>query len=181
MRRRKELDTSQQSIEALIEHLDQEKDEAIERTFKQVSREFATIFEKLVPAGHGRLVIQRKADRGNKKGNAEVLTTRQAINFFGNAPQTLYLPGKADITRGVHETEVELMKIAKTNPTTGFFSDTNASKGASSTDTVYVAVKDIVAGRKPLSSFKKDILPTWQREAGNAMRDEFEKAIADSK
>lgn len=59
------------SIEALIEHLDQEKDEAIERTFKQVSREFATIFEKLVPAGHGRLVIQRKADRASKKGNAE--------------------------------------------------------------------------------------------------------------
>ncbi|AEO68819.1 a9f72d17-a5da-429f-af1e-608aefbc3495 [Thermothielavioides terrestris] len=70
LKRRKELDTSQKSIEALIEHLDQEKDEAIERTFKQVSREFATIFEKLVPAGHGRLVIQRKADRG-KKGNAD--------------------------------------------------------------------------------------------------------------
>ncbi|KAL1836153.1 hypothetical protein VTJ49DRAFT_5529 [Mycothermus thermophilus] len=36
LKRRKELDTSQKSIEALIEHLDQEKDEAIERTFKQV-------------------------------------------------------------------------------------------------------------------------------------------------
>lgn len=44
-------------------HLDQRKDEAIERTFKQVSREFATIFERLVPAGHGRLVIQRRTDR----------------------------------------------------------------------------------------------------------------------
>ncbi|KAK4156724.1 RecF/RecN/SMC [Chaetomidium leptoderma] len=71
LKRRKELDTSQKSIEALIEHLDQEKDEAIERTFKQVSREFATIFEKLVPAGHGRLVIQRKADRGKKGNNAD--------------------------------------------------------------------------------------------------------------
>ncbi|KAL2024632.1 hypothetical protein VTK56DRAFT_6833 [Thermocarpiscus australiensis] len=70
LKRRKELDTSQKSIEALIEHLDQEKDEAIERTFKQVSKEFATIFEKLVPAGHGRLVIQRKADRG-KNRNAD--------------------------------------------------------------------------------------------------------------
>lgn len=43
--------------------MDQRKDEAIERTFKQVSKEFATIFERLVPAGQGRLVIQRKADR----------------------------------------------------------------------------------------------------------------------
>lgn len=71
LKRRKELDTSQQSIEELIEHLDQAKDEAIERTFKQVSKEFATIFEQLVPAGHGRLVIQRKADRGNKNRTVE--------------------------------------------------------------------------------------------------------------
>ncbi|KAI0191133.1 condensin complex component SMC3 [Xylaria flabelliformis] len=63
MKRREELDQSQQSIEELVQHLDQRKDEAIERTFKQVSREFATIFERLVPAGHGRLVIQRRTDR----------------------------------------------------------------------------------------------------------------------
>ncbi|KAF5500087.1 Chromosome segregation protein sudA [Colletotrichum siamense] len=63
LKRRKELDASQESIEELVAHLDQRKDEAIERTFKQVSREFATIFEKLVPAGHGRLVIQRRTDR----------------------------------------------------------------------------------------------------------------------
>lgn len=63
MKRRKELDDSQSSIEELMEHLDRKKDEAIERTFKQVSKEFATIFEKLVPAGQGRLIIQRRTDR----------------------------------------------------------------------------------------------------------------------
>ena len=62
-KRREELDTSQASIEELVQVLDQRKDEAIERTFKQVSREFANVFEKLVPAGRGRLVIQRRADR----------------------------------------------------------------------------------------------------------------------
>lgn len=61
--RREELEASQKSIEELISVLDQRKDEAIERTFKQVSREFANIFEKLVPAGRGRLIIQRKTDR----------------------------------------------------------------------------------------------------------------------
>ncbi|KAK3399217.1 RecF/RecN/SMC [Sordaria brevicollis] len=71
LKRRKELDTSQKSIEELIQHLDHAKDEAIERTFKQVSREFSTIFEKLVPAGHGRLVIQRKAAGGKNNRNAE--------------------------------------------------------------------------------------------------------------
>ncbi|KAJ5826391.1 Chromosome segregation protein SudA [Penicillium riverlandense] len=61
--RREELDASQKSIDDLISVLDQRKDEAIERTFKQVSREFANVFEKLVPAGRGRLIIQRKTDR----------------------------------------------------------------------------------------------------------------------
>lgn len=62
-KRRGELESSQKSIEELIQVLDQRKDEAIERTFKQVSREFAKVFEKLVPAGRGRLVIQRKMDQ----------------------------------------------------------------------------------------------------------------------
>ena len=62
-KRSSELIEGQASIEELITVLDQRKDEAIERTFKQVSKEFANVFEKLVPAGRGRLVIQRKADR----------------------------------------------------------------------------------------------------------------------
>ncbi|KAH9826549.1 Structural maintenance of [Teratosphaeria destructans] len=61
--RRKELDSSDVSIRELIDVLDQRKDEAIERTFRQVSREFARVFESLVPAGRGRLVIQRRADK----------------------------------------------------------------------------------------------------------------------
>lgn len=62
-KRRKELDDGLASIQDLVEVLDQRKDEAIERTFKQVSKEFASIFERLVPAGRGRLVIQRKTDQ----------------------------------------------------------------------------------------------------------------------
>ncbi|KAK6543955.1 Structural maintenance of chromosomes protein 3 [Orbilia ellipsospora] len=66
-KRREELDESQNSIEELIQVLDQRKDEAIERTFRQVSKNFAEIFEKLVPLGRGRLVIQRKADNRNRR------------------------------------------------------------------------------------------------------------------
>lgn len=66
MKRREELDSSQVSIEELIQVLDQRKDEAIERTFRQVSKDFAEIFEKLVPAGRGRLVIQRKVDKNQE-------------------------------------------------------------------------------------------------------------------
>ncbi|CAF9910840.1 MAG: hypothetical protein GOMPHAMPRED_007201 [Gomphillus americanus] len=65
--RREELDSSQSSIEELITVLDQRKDEAIERTFKQVSKEFAKVFEALVPAGRGRLIIQKRADRSQPR------------------------------------------------------------------------------------------------------------------
>nr|CAG8515499.1 7112_t:CDS:10 [Entrophospora candida] len=46
--------------------LDQRKDEAIERTFKQVAKYFSEVFEKLVPAGRGQLIMLRKIDRGKE-------------------------------------------------------------------------------------------------------------------
>lgn len=61
--RREELDKSARSIEELIQVLDMRKDEAIERTFKQVAKNFEEVFEKLVPAGKGRLIIQRRIDQ----------------------------------------------------------------------------------------------------------------------
>lgn len=70
--RRKELDKSDESIRELIRVLDERKDEAIQRTFRQVAREFSAIFGRLVPAGRGSLVIQRKSDaQVNGKGVAD--------------------------------------------------------------------------------------------------------------
>jgi structural maintenance of chromosome 3 (chondroitin sulfate proteoglycan 6) len=85
--RRSELDASQKSIDDLISVLDQRKDEAIERTFKQVSREFHNVFEKLVPAGRGRLIIQRKTDHGARPGeevDSDDEDARQSVeNYVG--------------------------------------------------------------------------------------------------
>ncbi|GAA5910698.1 hypothetical protein JCM5296_006815 [Sporobolomyces johnsonii] len=58
--RQEELDESQASILELIDVLDARKDEAIERTFKQVARNFGEVFEKLVPTGRGRLIMQKR-------------------------------------------------------------------------------------------------------------------------
>ncbi|KAK4057964.1 Structural maintenance of chromosomes protein 3 [Microbotryomycetes sp. JL221] len=60
IKRQYELDTSATSITELIDALDARKDEAIERTFKQVAKNFETVFEKLVPAGKGRLIMLRR-------------------------------------------------------------------------------------------------------------------------
>jgi len=63
LERREELDKSAESIKELVDVLDQRKDEAIERTFKDVATKFEEVFEKLVPAGRGRLIIQKRIDR----------------------------------------------------------------------------------------------------------------------
>jgi structural maintenance of chromosome 3 (chondroitin sulfate proteoglycan 6) len=66
--RRGELNISRDAIENLVEVLDQRKDEAISRTFKQVSKYFQEVFVQLVPAGTGRLIIQRRSDREARRG-----------------------------------------------------------------------------------------------------------------
>lgn len=63
LKRREDLDKSATSIQDLVQVLDQRKDEAIERTFKQVSKYFSEVFEHLVPAGRGRLVMQKNVDK----------------------------------------------------------------------------------------------------------------------
>jgi hypothetical protein len=63
LKRREDLENSGESIEQLVEVLDQRKDEAIERTFKQVAKNFEEVFEALVPAGKGKLIIQRRVDQ----------------------------------------------------------------------------------------------------------------------
>ena len=83
-KRRKELDDSKAAITDLIFNvLDSRKDEAIQRTFKQVSKEFATVFQKLVPAGRGRLIIQRRADaRQDEDDESETERAKSGIDAY---------------------------------------------------------------------------------------------------
>ena len=86
--RRNDLESAKQSIDNLIKVLDQRKDEAIERTFKQVSKAFAEVFQKLVPAGRGRLVIQRKTDKQqpgeeDEESDTEPVNKRGVENYTG--------------------------------------------------------------------------------------------------
>lgn len=56
-KRQAEIEAGNKKIQELITTLDQKKDEAIERTFKQVSRNFREVFKELVPDGEGHLVM----------------------------------------------------------------------------------------------------------------------------
>ncbi|KAJ3747632.1 structural maintenance of chromosome protein 3 [Lentinula detonsa] len=83
LERREDLDNSAKSIEELVEVLDQRKDEAIERTFKQVASNFEEVFEKLVPPGRGRLIIQRRIDQDEDLDDNEETQASSIDNYTG--------------------------------------------------------------------------------------------------
>ena len=58
--RRRELDEGATAIEDLIRTLDAKKDEAIDRTFRGVSKHFADVFSELVPDGEAKLVMVKR-------------------------------------------------------------------------------------------------------------------------
>ncbi|EFJ46202.1 structural maintenance of chromosomes protein 3 [Volvox carteri f. nagariensis] len=62
--RLKEQQAAKDKIKELITSLDMRKDEAIERTFKGVAKNFREVFAALVPGGSGELVMIRAAGRG---------------------------------------------------------------------------------------------------------------------
>ncbi|KAF5360848.1 hypothetical protein D9756_004551 [Leucocoprinus leucothites] len=96
LKRREELDKSAASIEDLVQVLDQRKDEAIERTFKQVAKNFEEVFEKLVPAGRGRLIIQRRIDQDEVDDEENEETQQSTIDNYTGVSIKVSFNSKVD-------------------------------------------------------------------------------------
>ncbi|ESO00959.1 hypothetical protein HELRODRAFT_157320 [Helobdella robusta] len=79
--RREELTRDHQSILDLIYHLDQRKFEALQLTFKQVSKYFTEIFKSLVPSGHAVLIMKRDDLGGNNEDDDENDGTQEKNPF----------------------------------------------------------------------------------------------------
>lgn len=97
LKRRDDLENSGESIEQLVEVLDQRKDEAIERTFKQVAKNFEEVFETLVPAGKGKLVIQRRVDQESTFRHGSMVLLRLHARMMMK-PTRLRIPSSAPST-----------------------------------------------------------------------------------
>ncbi|WP_392675914.1 hypothetical protein [Streptomyces sp. LN785] len=99
------------------------------------------------------------------------------MSLLANTPECIYLPGKSVASRRIHGWQEELLKLGKANPTTGHFSDASTNKGASLTTAMNDTVLDIVAGRKPVSTFQVQ-LKKWRSGGGDEIRAEFEASVA---
>jgi len=62
MERKDELDRGAEKVRELVESLDRKKDEAINRTFRGVSKHFTEVFKELVPLGAGELIMRTAMD-----------------------------------------------------------------------------------------------------------------------
>lgn len=71
LKRKQELDEGAEKVKELIESLDRQKDEAINRTFRGVSVHFKDVFKELVPAGSGHLIMKTGLDEGGER-DAEI-------------------------------------------------------------------------------------------------------------
>jgi structural maintenance of chromosome 3 (chondroitin sulfate proteoglycan 6) len=62
LKRKEELDQGAEKVKELIESLDRQKDEAINRTFRGVSVHFKEVFKELLPNGSGQLIMKTSLD-----------------------------------------------------------------------------------------------------------------------
>lgn len=62
MERKDELDRGAEKVRELVESLDRKKDDAINRTFRGVSKHFVEVFKELVPLGSGELIMRTAMD-----------------------------------------------------------------------------------------------------------------------
>lgn len=69
LERKDELDRGAKKVQELIESLDQKKDEAINRTFRGVSKNFRDVFKELVPNGEGSLILRTDMDEDSNSSD----------------------------------------------------------------------------------------------------------------
>jgi len=72
--RKEELDVGAKKVQELIESLDTQKDEAINRTFRGVSAHFKDVFKELCPEGTGELIMKTALD---EEDDDDTATTRR--------------------------------------------------------------------------------------------------------
>jgi len=78
--RKTEVDREAEKVKELVESLDQQKDEAINRTFRGVSAHFKDVFKELVPNGAGELVMHTSLDDDDDDNDEVSGKTDEAVD-----------------------------------------------------------------------------------------------------
>jgi putative aldouronate transport system substrate-binding protein len=95
-------------------------------------------------------------------------------------PAVLFDGLDPNFVKVAHPIETAAHELAITDPTVGLYSNTQATKGASLTQTMTDGVNQILFGRAEVSSLD-NLVKTWKSSGGDQIRAEYEDAFAKSK
>lgn len=87
LKRKEDVDKGAKKVKELIESLDRQKDEAINRTFRGVSAHFKDVFKELVPNGAGELIMKTSLDEDDAD---EVLDEEELVRRRKNPSVNKY-------------------------------------------------------------------------------------------
>ncbi|OIV37339.1 hypothetical protein BIV57_11380 [Mangrovactinospora gilvigrisea] len=115
--------------------------------------------------------------KSTAQGQSEAVTTYSPVGTFTQGPSATYAPGAPARAKHTYQVEKQLAAMAWSNPVNGLYSDTYTNKGAELSTTMSTLLVDVVAGRKKISDWKAGV-KTWRSQGGDAMRHEYEQALA---
>ncbi|MDQ0127398.1 extracellular solute-binding protein [Arthrobacter bambusae] len=105
-----------------------------------------------------------------------ITNTALPIRYLADAPITVYQPGRPDDADIQYTYQKKIMAKTISNPTVGLYSNTAATKNAGADKTMVDGVKEVIQGRKPMSSLD-ELIKKWRTDAGDAMRGEYEEQL----
>lgn len=118
------------------------------------------------------------------EGSDPVLTdlgtseTTLPLRYLAQPSSVLYEPGNPDAVDMQHEFMAKASRLYVPNPTTGLYSETALTAGASAGQALNDARDEILAGREPISSWSTAV-EDYMLEVGNDLKDEYEAALAE--
>jgi putative aldouronate transport system substrate-binding protein len=112
-----------------------------------------------------------------KTGNSETALGEFPLQYFTECPLPLFYSGAPQITDVVYESLASWLDAGIPNPVYGLYSPTNSTKGPAVGTYATNAINDVLLGREPVSSWT-GVVREWRRRGGDAMRREYQEALA---
>jgi putative aldouronate transport system substrate-binding protein len=110
------------------------------------------------------------------KGKSDV---NSLWTYVSRPTPSLYNPRSTDYVSVLQEDEKPMLAAGISDPTVGLYSSTSSNKTGVLNQTLFDAIQEMVAGRRPMSDYD-GLVKDWRAGGGDQMRAEYEQAYAAS-
>lgn len=96
--------------------------------------------------------------------------------YVGTPAPWLFSPAVPEYARFASVEENQMLDVGIADPTQGYFSPTDARRGAPLAQLIFDRVSGIASGRQPVSDLDQ-LIKDWRAQGGDEIRGEYEKAL----